>query len=248
MYLDVVDLKAFYSDRLGVIARRLIGLRIRRLWPTVTGDRILGVGYATPYLGQLGDDAVCRIAMMPAAQGVIGWPSAGPNAAALVLDDALPLPGSAMDRVLAVHSLEAADSPIEVLREIWRVLAPGGRLIAVVPNRVGVWSRVERTPFGTGYPFSRTQMTMLLREAMFSPIAWTHALAMPPLRSGVLLRTGTSWERIGTRIWPRLSGVLIVEATKLLHQRIPASRRASRERRLQPALAPPAGMRRAQED
>jgi SAM-dependent methyltransferase len=149
-----------------------------------------------------------------------------------------------MDRVLAVHSLEAADSPLDVLREIWRVLAPGGRLIAVVPNRVGVWSRVERTPFGAGYPFSRTQMTTLLREAMFSPIAWTQALAMPPLRSGVLLRTGTSWERIGSRIWPRLSGVLIVEATKLLHQRIPAKGRTARERRLQPVLAPPAGMRR----
>ena len=36
------------------------------------------------------------------------------------------------------------------LREIWRVLAAGGRVILVVPNRAGIWARTEATPFGHG--------------------------------------------------------------------------------------------------
>jgi len=141
MYLDVVDLRAFYADRLGGIARRLIGEKVKRRWPSVAGERVLSIGYATPYLGDLAAGAERVLAFMPAVQGVVNWPGGGPNAAALVEDDALPLPDAAIDRVLAIHSLEMAANARDQLREIWRVLAPGGRVILVVPNRRGLWAR-----------------------------------------------------------------------------------------------------------
>src|SRR6185503_10716894 len=125
MYLDVVDLRAFYAERLGAIARRLIAERLKQHWPAVAGERLLGVGYATPYLGDFAEGAERVVAFMPAAQGVVNWPSNGPNAAALVADDALPLPDASVDRVLAVHSLEMAENARDQLREIWRVMAPG---------------------------------------------------------------------------------------------------------------------------
>lgn len=244
MPLDVVDLKTFYAARLGTVARRLIGVRIRQLWPRVAGDRVLGIGYATPYLAQFGEEADCRLAFMPAELGVMHWPQGAPNAAALVLDDALPLPGASVDRVLAIHSLEMADNASDLLRELWRILAPGGRIIVVVPNRRGVWARVERTPFGQGQPFSRGQLGALLRDAMFSPTAWSSALVMPPVSNALFLRGGTTWERIGSILWPRFAGVLIVEATKLVRQPVKAVR--ARERRmaraLQPAWTPGAGV------
>jgi SAM-dependent methyltransferase len=242
MYLDVVDLRAFYSERLGVIVRRLIGLRLRQRWPSLAGDRLLGIGYATPYLAQLAEDAERKLAFMPARQGVVNWPSQGPNAAALVLDDALPLATAAVDRVLAVHSLEMAEDAHDLLREIWRVLAPGGRLMIVVPNRAGVWARVEATPFGYGRPYSRMQLTQLLRETLFSPLGWSEALAMPPISRRLWLRTGTGWERVGSRLWPGFAGVLIVEATKQLYQGIPVRSRFRRTAPAwRPALAPAAG-------
>ncbi len=182
MYLDVVDLRAFYDDRLGRIARRLIGVRLKSFWPSVADDRVLGIGYATPYLREYLRDAERVLAFMPAAQGVVNWPSDGRNAATLIADDALPLPDASVDRVLVVHALEMTASAPDLLREIWRVLAPGGRLIVVVPNRSGIWARVETTPFGFGRPFGRGQLTGLLREAMFSPRGWTEALAFPPFR------------------------------------------------------------------
>ena len=60
MYLDIVDLRAFYADRLGQIVKRLIGEKLKRRWPSVAGDRVLGIGYATPYLAQFAGEADCR--------------------------------------------------------------------------------------------------------------------------------------------------------------------------------------------
>jgi SAM-dependent methyltransferase len=243
MHLDVVDLKSFYASRLGMIASARIGACLRRRWPTAAGDRILGLGYATPYLAQFGEDAERRLAFMPAQQGIVSWPNGGLNAAALVRDDALPLEGASIDRVLAIHSLEHAESAHETLREIWRVLAPGGRLLIVVPNRAGMWARVERTPFGHGRPFSRGQLGDILRETMFTPVTWSSALAMPPIRNRVFLRSGVYWENAGARLWRGFSGVLIVEATKLIQQRVKAKAKLPRTSRvLSPSLAPTAGV------
>jgi hypothetical protein len=101
MYLDVVDLRAFYSERLGQVARRLIAERVRMRWPSVAGESVLGIGYATPYLADLTAEAERILAFMPAAQGVVNWPPGGPNAAALVADDCLPLPDEQEHRLLS---------------------------------------------------------------------------------------------------------------------------------------------------
>ena len=54
MYVDVVDLRDFYETRLGQVARRMIRRRIRLIWPDLRGMRLLGLGYATPYLRLFG--------------------------------------------------------------------------------------------------------------------------------------------------------------------------------------------------
>jgi len=242
MCLDIVDLRSFYADRLGRIACRLIAERLHKRWPSLAGESLLGIGYATPYLAELAEGAERVLAFMPAAQGVVNWPADGANAAALVADDSLPLPDSCVDRVLVIHSLEVSSHASEQLREIWRVLAPGGRVILVVPNRRGIWARVETTPFGVGRPYGRGQLTALLREAQFSPLGWCEALAVPPIRQRPLVRSGHAWERVGSLLWPGFAGVIIVEATKLLYQGVPARQpaRSKLEPAMRPALIPPA--------
>ena len=239
MYLDVVDLRAFYAERLGLIAKRLIGEKLKRRWPSVAGQRLLGIGYATPYLRQFGGEPESVIAFMPAVQGVVNWPGDGLNAAALVDDDALPLRDASIDRVLAIHSLEMAGNARDQLQEIWRVLVPGGRFLLVVPNRRGLWARGEATPFGYGHPFSRGQLMALLRDAQFSPLGWSEALALPPSRRRLMMRSGAVWERIGGILWPGFAGVIVVEATKLLYQGIPARVRSRLRPAFNPAFLPP---------
>jgi SAM-dependent methyltransferase len=233
MSVDVIDLRNFYSQRLGVVARRLINRGIRGRWPEAHGQRVLGIGYPTPYLGLFREDAERCLALMPAVQGILKWPTSRPTLAALVDERELPLPESAVDRILLIHALEMSDDPSDLLREVWRVLAPSGRMIAVIPNRRGLWVRTDKTPFGHGRPYSRSQVTQLLRETWFTPVGWSEALYMPPVRAGWFLRTATAWERVGAAISSPFAGVHIVEATKQVYR--PVLERRER-RRLIPAL------------
>ena len=247
MSLDVVDLRNFYGHRLGTVARHFVSRGIRKRWTNAAGLRVLGIGYATPYLGLFREEAERCLAFMPAAQGVVKWPTMRPALSALVEELALPLPDAAVDRVLLVHALEMSHDPTALLREIWRVLAASGQLLAVVPNRRGLWARMDTTPFGHGRPYSRLQITHLLREAWFTPVGWSEALYVPPIPRGWFLRSAVAWERAGATISAPFAGVHIVEATKQVYRAIPA-RREKRQLvpALEPALAPsPRGLARA---
>ena len=57
MTIDVIDLRDFYSQRLGIVARQLINRGIRTRWPDAAGQRVLGLGYPTPYLGLFREDS-----------------------------------------------------------------------------------------------------------------------------------------------------------------------------------------------
>lgn len=236
--MDVIDLKDFYASDLGRIARRLLGSRLRNHWDNITGMSCVGIGYGVPYLGTWRAEAELAACLMPARQGVIHWPEEGPSAVCLIDEVDMPLAESSIDRVLIVHGLEMTDAPEEMLREAWRILKPGGRLLLVVPNRRGMWARVDKTPFGHGRPFSRGQMTKYLRDAMFNPEAWSTALFVPPSTRAFFRKSAVAWERMGRRFWPGFSGVLVVEATKQVYARTAAKTKRQSFRRLRPVLAP----------
>lgn len=245
MRIDVIDLHSFYNSPLGGAAAQCLGSQIRKLWPDLKGRSMLGLGYATPYLPQFRGEAERVIAMMPAAQGVMHWPPAAPGLTALVDETGLPLPDASIDRVLLVHALETSEQAQPGLREIWRVLAPGGKLLIAAPNRIGLWARSEATPFGHGRPYSRSQLTQLLRDSLFSPAQWSAALYMPPRARMLVLRPALSWERIGGICWPSFAGVLLVEAVKQIYAPLLDRARAQRPVMLPQAISPRASPRAA---
>jgi SAM-dependent methyltransferase len=248
MHSDIVDLRSFYASPLGRLAERSITMALSSIWANIPNERLVGLGYALPWLERFGADAERVFAFMPATQGAVVWPQSGPTATALVFDEELPLVDASIDRMLLVHSLEHAENPRETLNEIWRVLSPAGRVVIVVPNRRGVWARFEHTHFGTGRPYSRSQLAELLRETNFTPAAWSDALHFPPSRKRFMMRFHNVMERGGRGLWPIFSGVVVVEAQKRLYQGIPVAKRASR-RVFVPALSPQGatGLRRDQE-
>jgi SAM-dependent methyltransferase len=241
---DVVDLRAFYASPLGVVARRILRRQVRAFWPDLSGLRVLGIGYATPFLRQFADEAERVIAVMPAAQGVVHWPTEGPGLVALSDEAELPLPDASIDRVLVVHGLEVSDHMGAFLHEIARVLTPAGRIIVVVPNRRGLWARLERTPFAHGRPFSGRQLTQLLRQHLFNPTRWGAALYLPPTEWRVALRAAMAVENAGARWWPRFAGLLMVEASKQIYA-VDPMQRAVRVPRRHPVPVPvPVGVQR----
>jgi SAM-dependent methyltransferase len=217
MHDDVTELRDFYASPLGQVARRIIARRIRDRWPDVTGMDIVGLGYAAPYLRMFHNQARSTAALMPQEQGVLPWPKEGPYRSALVAETQLPLRDMSAECVLAVHSFEHVSARAAYLREVWRVLMPLGRLILVVPNRRGPWARLDTTPFGHGRPYSVRQLEKQLRNAQLTPGEVTHCLFLPPFRFRAIGPAALIWERVGARLWPAFSGVLIVEAVKHVH-------------------------------
>jgi SAM-dependent methyltransferase len=241
MSMDVVDLRAFYHGRLGQVVRRILRAKLRARFGDVAGLRVLGAGFAAPFLGVFREEAERVLVFMPAEQGVMDWQSDRGTASALVEEEMWPLPDAAVDRIILVHALENADDPRELLRECWRCLAPGGKMVVVVPNRRGAWSRIEATPFGHGRPYSRGQLTNLLRDAQFAPVHWTEALMFPPIERGMILRSALWLERAGASLWAPFCGVHIVEATKQVYTPVRVKKKATKKRRIEipePVLVP----------
>jgi len=234
MWNDVVELRAFYASPLGLAARQAIGQQLRSFWPDVRGQRLLGLGYATPYLGAFRAEALCTIAAMPAGQGALPWPEGARGLTMLADETALAFPERSFERVLIVHALEFGEPPREMLREIWRLLTDDGRLLVVAPARRGLWARSDRTPFGQGQPYSAFQLTHLLRDCLFTPMGTSRALYLPPIASPTLLRWAPSWERLGRRWFPRFAGALLIEAGKEIY----AAALQSRVRRRRATLLP----------
>ena len=243
MRTDILDYHDFYRTPLGVAAAAFINARLIEAWGDARGCRLAGFGFANPFLSAF-DQAERRLALAPGGQGVIRWPGNGPNAAALVGELSWPFPDASIDRLLIVHGLEESPDPRRLMREAWRVLTDDGRVIIVAAHRRGLWSIVDSTPFAAGRPYLKSHLLRLLGEAMFSidDAQFNAALFFPPVKSRFLLRSAGAWERAGARVWPGLSGVLMVEARKSLAAPVGLVRSA-RERRRRPAVvtARPAG-------
>jgi SAM-dependent methyltransferase len=239
MSSDVARLIAYYKSPLGRVSRALLREQVMALAGEVRGRRILGLGFATPYLRFTLGSAERVLALMPGRQGASAWPREGPSHTVLCDPLEMPLTDAAVDLVIGVHALEHIADAEELMRELWRVVAPGGELILLVPRRRGIWAQLDNTPFGQGRPYSAGQLEKLLRDHSFTPIAWRDALYVPPFQSSLVLKSTRVFERVGRLVGPAMSGVICVRAKKEPFPAVPRRKRAERFVRL-PGLAPQA--------
>ncbi|MCR5877652.1 class I SAM-dependent methyltransferase [Phenylobacterium sp. J367] len=236
MRRDVLELRQFYASPLGQAARAMVTRKVLEAWGDAHGLDVLALGYATPFVGHLQGVARRVVAAMPAQQGVEIWP-ASRNLATLAAEDALPFANALFDRILLVHAVEESPDPVGLLREVWRVLAPSGRVIVAVAARNGLWADAEKTPFGHGRPYSRSQLAELLRDAELEPSGWTRALYVPPV--GWMAGWAEGFEQVGSRIWPGFAGLVLMEAVK---QTFAVKPRGVRVRAARPVLVPAGGV------
>jgi len=240
MRRDVTEIRQFYTTALGRTAARLIDARLKDAWGPLTGQDVLGLGYAAPWLDEMRDArrAVCA---MPHGQGAEAWPRAGRCRTTLVEDETLPFATGVFDRILAVHAIEEANDPLALVRELGRVLKPSGRMVLAVAGRGGLWARSERTPFGDGRPYSQGQLERLVRDADLEPFAWSQALFCPPWpRLSGMADTLETW---GARLTPGVAGVVLLEAVKVQLALRPRPAAAPARARRRDSLAPqPAGL------
>ena len=224
MQPNVAELEEFYRSRRGAAVQAMIARRLRAIWPNMAGQDVLVLGYGIPYARAWAEDVRRLVLAMPARQGVEQWPACGGVRSLLAEDDALPFAEASFERVLVIHALEESRGPEAVLQELHRVMSPQGRAVIVVPNRSGLWTRGEASPFGHGRAYSRGQLRRLMRSCGLQTCAWAQALSAPPLRFANGLKAMRAWEQAGERLWPGFGGVLMVEAVKQVLAQPPSAR------------------------
>lgn len=220
MHLDVHDLREFYyRSSLGRAAQKVIRTELVKLWPEAKGQTVVGFGFAVPLLRPFLGDARRVIGLMPGPQGVMPWPAGRPNVSVLCEETLWPVATGSVDKLVLMHGLETSDHPIALLDECWRVLGPGGKAVFVVPNRTGMWSRTDKTPFGYGRPYSLGQLEAQLRTVGLIPTQTRSTLYQPPSSRRMWRRLANTMERAGRNL-PVFTagGVLMVQVTKQVPQ------------------------------
>ncbi|MFN0086559.1 MAG: class I SAM-dependent methyltransferase [Blastocatellia bacterium] len=149
--------------------------------------------------------------------------------------EAIPAAEGSFDLVTANMVFEHLDAPLAVLREIRRVLRPGGRLLALTPNGLDLFtlasrlapgslqsslvSRKDAKPRRTPFRFNRRRtIERALTEAGFHRIRILE-LDQPETYTDVpvLSRIESTWRRLGRRR-PGLRALLLIEAESTRQQ------------------------------
>lgn len=217
MRQSVLHLEKFYASRLGRLTNIMVMRRLQNLWPELPGRNILGLGYTHPFMQPYISQAKSAALAMPAAQGAVVMRSERGVISTLVHDDQLPFADASFDNVFIAHAIEEAVDVSRLLKEVWRVTMPEGRIVMIAAHRKGLWAQFDKTPFGYGRPFSRSQLRRALEEAGFVSSLGAGVLYAPPFNIFARPKLSLATERLGETIWPSLSGLIMVEAVKRLY-------------------------------
>lgn len=218
---DVLALRQFYSSPLGLEARAALLRALRRFWPGAKGDSIIGIGYTLPLLRPFLEDAGLIASLMPRSIGAIYWPADTANHSLLVDEMQLPVRDQSANRVIVMHTLEHVPHLNTFMKEIWRVLVPGGRALLIVPNRRGIWMRSADTPFGSGVPFTIPQLRHRAALANFTFVKAETIFFFPPSGMRLLLKISKALEWLGRIFLPGYGGMIVCEVEKQIYASIP---------------------------
>jgi 2-polyprenyl-3-methyl-5-hydroxy-6-metoxy-1,4-benzoquinol methylase len=195
-----IDAGAFAYRRERVSAGRAVAGRLLAFLPPIHdrfGARLMWLRSAAP--GRL-LDVGCGSGHFLARMRTAGWQVVGvepdPSAAQIARDRlGLPVvvgtlealdPAEGFDAITLSHVIEHVPDPVATLRDCWRRLRPGGRLLALTPNVNGFGHRV----FGATWPglqppfhlqvFSPSTLALCARDAqILSPRVRTTARMAP---------------------------------------------------------------------
>jgi len=219
---------SWYQTPLGALCDTLEKEAIFSLISVRESECVLGVGCGTGvYLLELAQRGaqVAGVDSSPNMIEIAQRKLAGAGYAAhlkLADAEALPFPDDTFDTALSVLLLEFVAAPQKIIREMFRVVKPGGRLVIGTLNRYSVWAlrRSLLTALGSSKHVRATYLTrrylnsLLLAEGG-RDLLWRSAIYFPPVDNHFFLRTALFLENIGHRVLPFSGAFLAVRANKL---------------------------------
>ncbi len=146
------------------------------------------------------------------------------NAVRLCCDE-LPFDTDSLDLALLPHVLEFAENPHQILREVERVMMPGGSIIICGFNPFSLWGLRRAWGKKEGYPWRGNFIGLLrLKDWLallgFEVVGGRFAAYAPPLHQAKWLECFAFMEKAGDRWWAVSGGVYFLHAVK----RVPGMR------------------------
>lgn len=218
--MDIKSLLDFYATPLGELVHLYVQDTVDQFLNIKQGS-ILGLGFATPYLKESLFETNQVMAFMPEYIGGITWPTPAASRTAVVKEDSLPLPNKSVDRILLIHGVEFAKNAQRMIGELSRILKSDGKILIIAPNKRGIWSHFENTPFGFGHSFSMSQLSQILSNEGFKCLIKERFLYFPPSQSLYTQSFFAPMEMIGSYLIPKLSGLNAIIADKRTFAIIP---------------------------
>lgn len=142
----LTDIQAWYEQPAGIWLLEQERQALARFWPGFQGDSLLQMGLTTR-MTDLAQD--CR-----ARRRIILTPNKVAHTDMVAHFAELPVAGESVDLVLAHHWPGLFDTSVEALQEIYRVLAPGGKLIICAVTPAGYWKYYDEFHHQTHFPHS----------------------------------------------------------------------------------------------
>ncbi|MDR2450809.1 MAG: class I SAM-dependent methyltransferase [Candidatus Accumulibacter sp.] len=132
----------------------------------------------------------------------------------------LPFASGSIDLVVMPHALEFHDDPHQILRDVERILIPGGRLVITGFNPVSLWGLCRKLPnHARVFPFNGNYLSVprlkdWLKLLNLEVERGSFGCYAPPWRQAKRLKRWHFMEAAGDRWWSFAGGVYLLRAVK----------------------------------
>ncbi|MEW6726737.1 class I SAM-dependent methyltransferase [Desulforudis sp. 1088] len=230
----------WYERPLGRVVEKLETDLFLTLARPCRGERVLDAGCGTGRLALLMAQMGLSVTGIDSSEAMLevareklaGYPSVELLCSPL---ETLPLPPEYYHLVVAFTVLEFTEDPGRAVRELWRMVRPGGRLVVAVLNAWSPWAwrrraeaRLHGGIFKNAHFFQPGELVSLLARETGQQPYWQSAVFIPPSANSLVLRFADGLERWGRRMLKPWGALLIVRVDKTLSRQHVFQGRAER--------------------
>ncbi len=234
------QLRGWYNRPVGRLLLEQERAQLDRILPTLFGYHLLQVGML------LGDDLLSGSRVSHCVVLDADYESETLKPGLNAYPDALPIASDSIDVVVLPHTLEFDRDPHQILREVERVLIAEGHVVVLGFNPLSLWGawrlllRRRNQPPWNGDFLTRTRIKDWMALMGFDLISLDPHSFRPPIQRKGIMKKLQFMEKLGPRLWPRLSGAYILVAQKRVTTLTPLKPRWRPRRSLIGELLPPA--------
>ncbi len=203
----------WFDQPLGRLLQAAITSHLNTVLPSLFGNTIL-------QLGRIGHMQLMDESVAPTSILLDIDPLNTANNAVSAQAHELPFDARSIDIAILPHTLDFADDPHRILREIDRVLSPDGHAVIVGFNPYSFWGlrtifsrKHTQVPWNAKY-FSTARIKDWMSLLGYEVQSIQPLFYRPPLKNQKLMQRLFFLEKLGGRMWPQAAAVYVIVAKK----------------------------------